>query len=127
MPTCLELSEAAYPTDDSALHPLVGQSLAPALSGTTVERSRIFWEHEGNRALREGAWKLVAKGVHGPWELYDMHEDRSELRDLCAADPKRVEEMAKRWHDIAEKTNVFPLDGREWGERRRDPLRQGNK
>jgi arylsulfatase len=109
------------------VHPLVGQSLAPALRGTTVERPRVFWEHEGNRALREGAWKLVAKSVDGPWELYDMNEDRTEQRDLADADPKRVENMAKQWQDMAEKTDVLPLDGRDWGERLRDPLRKGNR
>jgi arylsulfatase len=126
MPTCLELAGAAYPTDDPALHPLVGQSLAPALRGTMAERPRIFWEHEGNRALRDRTWKLVAKSVDGPWELYDMAEDRTEQRDLAGEDPRRVQEMSKQWHDIAEKTDVLPLDGRDWGSRLRNPRGQVN-
>ena len=69
-----------------------------------------------------GKWKIVAKGIEGDWELYDMEKDRSELKDLAEAHPERVKEMAEQWHEIAQRTDVFPLDGRGWGERIENPL-----
>ena len=43
----------------------------------------MFWEHEGNAAVRIGKWKLV-RNYPRPWELYDMDADRTELHDLAA-------------------------------------------
>ena len=55
-----------------------GVSLRPAFAGQPLERKQpIFWEHEGNKAVRDGHWKLVQKW-HGPWELYDIEADRTE-------------------------------------------------
>ena len=59
-----------------------GVSLRPAFEGQPLDRKQpIFWEHEGNKAVRDGRWKLVQKW-RGPWELYDMEADRTELHDL---------------------------------------------
>jgi len=120
MPTCLELAGASYP-DDERLHPLPGRSLVAAMNGEPLERAYLFWEHEGNRAIRQGRWKLVAKGIEGRWELYDMVADRSELHDLAPQHPKRVREMAEAWYRIALDTDVMPLDGRTWHERIANP------
>jgi len=118
MPTCLELARAAY--RDPA-HPdlpaLAGVSLVPSFSGNDNQRGCIFWEHEANRALRKASWKLVAKGIDGPWELYDMQSDRSELHDLASEHPAIVDAMSREWEQIAAATNVYPLHGRDWGSR----------
>jgi arylsulfatase A-like enzyme len=113
MPTLIELAEAGYPPDAGAddVHTLPGRSLTPAFRGQPITREQIFWEHEANRALRRGRWKLVAKGVDGPWELYDMTEDRTETHDLADRYPDRVEEMAGRWDAVARVTDVYPLFG----------------
>jgi len=122
MPTCVELAGASYRTDgDPDVHPLVGRSLVPSFEGKEISRDCIFWEHEANRALRVGKWKLVAKGIKGDWELYDMEKDRSELNNLAKVHTERVKKMAEQWNEIAEKTDVFPLDGRGWGERLKNP------
>jgi arylsulfatase A-like enzyme len=122
MPTCLELAGAEYPKD-ARFFELAGQSLCPSFRGCTIGRKAIFWEHEGNRALRQGDWKVVAKGVEGRWELYDLAQDRSELHDLAAAHPARVAQMAGEWEATARRTLVYPLDGRGWHERIRQPIR----
>lgn len=122
MPTCLDVAGASYPLDSGDIHPLVGKSLVPSFGGREIQRDCIFWEHEGNRALRIGKWKLVAKGIESDWELYDMEQDRSELNNLADSHPERVEDMAQKWHDIAQQTDVYPLDGRGWGERIKNPL-----
>jgi arylsulfatase len=95
--------------------PLQGVSFASAFvpGGTPAPRGRpIFFEHEGNRAVRDGNWKLVAKGATGPWELYDIDADRTETHDLASEQPQRVEQMAAAWQTWAEASNVLPL--RPW-------------
>ncbi|HIV08511.1 MAG TPA: arylsulfatase, partial [Candidatus Spyradenecus faecavium] len=68
----------------------------------------LLFEHEGNRALIEGDWKLVAKGPKGKWELYDLAADRNELRDLAPTHPDRVRAMAARWQSEARRTHILP-------------------
>lgn len=118
MPTCLELAQAAYRDDKGMdVHDLAGKSLVPSFSGKDNGRGGIFWEHEANRALRKGKWKLVARGIDGPWELYDMQADRSEVNNLAGKHPDRVAGMAREWETIAAATDVYPLDGSGWNDR----------
>ena len=69
----------------------------------------MFWEHEGNAAVRVGQWKLVRK-YPGPWELYDMEADRTELHDLSADHPERVQEMIGLYQAWAERCGVIPRE-----------------
>jgi arylsulfatase len=85
-----------------------GRSLVPAFSGRAIQREALFWEHEGNRALRIGDWKLVAKGAGGPWELYNMKSDRTEMHDLANAESERVRQMVATWDRWAERTHAVP-------------------
>ena len=87
MATCVDLAGAAYPPRTTAsILRSEGMSLGPPSTATPLGRERLFWEHEGNRAIRDGKWKLVAMHRR-PWELYDMDADRTELHDLAAAMP----------------------------------------
>src|SRR5262249_45144061 len=102
---------AKYPRElnGQAIHPLAGVSLRPAFKGRDLNRKApLYWEHEGNRALREGQWKVVAKGPAGPWELYDMNADRTESNDLAAKDPARIKAMISRWETWATQNEVLP-------------------
>jgi len=104
MATAIDLGRVRYPAD---MTPPEGRSLAPLFAGGVVERDALYWEHEGNKAVREGDWKLVA--VHdGPWELYDLSQDRSEQHDLSGAQPDRVRRMEAMWDAYASRTNVAP-------------------
>jgi arylsulfatase len=112
MPTFVELAGATYPQEfgGKPTVPLPGVSLVPEFEGKPLARTRpIFFEHEGNRAIRDGKWKLVAKGIHGPWELYDMRADRTEMHDLSAEQPQRVKDMAAAWHTWAQNSQVLPM------------------
>ena len=83
-----------------------GRSLAPVLRGGAREpHPFLFWEHVGNRAFREGDWKLVAEHEK-PWELYNLRNDRSELDDLAARRPEKVKEMSARWQSFADEIGV---------------------
>ncbi len=61
----------------------------PAFANRPIERDAIYWEHEGNAAIRVGDWKLVRLGRNGPWEFYNLKTDRTELHDLASAQTER--------------------------------------
>jgi arylsulfatase len=113
MATCVDVAGATYPAtvNGESIKPMEGQSLNPAFQGGKIPREALYWEHEGNRAVRVGSWKLVAKGGKGPWELYDLEKDRSELHDLAGQDPQRVERMSAMWQAYAERADVLPYQG----------------
>ncbi len=111
MATCVDVGGADYPKkiDDNDIKPLEGVSLKPAFSGKSLARKQpLFWEHEGNRAVRDGDWKLVAK-ENKPWELYDLKTDRSETHNLAAEKPELAKELEARWDTYAARANVLPL------------------
>jgi arylsulfatase A-like enzyme len=110
MATCVDVAGASYPKerDGQAIQPVEGRSLVPAFDGKPIEREAIYWEHEGNRAIRVGNWKLVAKGAAGKWELYDIDRDRAEQHDLAAQQPQRVQTMVAQWETWARRANVIP-------------------
>jgi arylsulfatase len=110
MATCLELSGAKYPAKvgDHAITPFEGKSLVPAFGNKPIERDAIFWEHEGNRAVRSGDWKLVAKSPGGRWELYNIPADRAEAKDLAAEHPERVKELREKWEAWAKRAHAVP-------------------
>jgi arylsulfatase len=75
-----------------------GKSLMPLLAKDgIVLHDSLWWLHEDNRALRIGDWKIVSAGKDSPWELYDVHADRSEDHNLAAARPEKVSELAAIW------------------------------
>jgi arylsulfatase len=117
MATCVDLAGAAYPAEFAGqkIQPLEGVSLAPLFEGKTITRTQpLCWEHEGNRAIRVGDWKLVSKHP-GDWELYDLAADRTETRNLAAQEPDRVRAMAAQWDAWAQRVGVlpWPLGGAE--------------
>lgn len=110
MATCLDAAGASYPREYNGndIQPLAGESLLPQLRGERWSRERpIFWEHEGNRAVRVGEWKVVSKHP-GAWELYNMHDDRTELHDLAERSPDRVAAMTSEYDAWAERCEVRP-------------------
>jgi arylsulfatase A-like enzyme len=109
MPTFLEVAGATYPRSVAAgpIPALVGESLMPLFREKTRQRGTIFWEHEGNKAVRDGQWKLVSRFPEG-WELYDMEADRTEMNDLSKAQPARVEAMTKMYAAWAKEVGVQP-------------------
>jgi arylsulfatase len=87
-----------------------GVSLRPAFTGTPLARTApIYFEHEGNAAIRRGEDKLVRLGGQGAWELYNLKADRTEQHNLAAAQPALVTELATLWETWARRANVLPV------------------
>ncbi len=110
MATCCDAAGAQYPKEfnGNEITPLEGKSLLPILmGGKRNDHEGIFWEHEGNRAVRRGKWKLVSKH-RGSWELYDMVVDRTEMNDLADEHPKIVEELTNMYDTWAKRCQVVP-------------------
>ncbi len=112
MATLVDIGGAKYPETYSGqrIKPLEGLTLAPVLrGGKRRDHAEICWEHEGNRALRQGKWKLVSR-YPDRWELYDIEADRTEMRNLAKQYPGRAEQMAGRWQRWADRSGVLPWD-----------------
>jgi arylsulfatase len=121
MATIVDITGARYPREfkGQAIQPMEGVSLRPAFAGGRINRARpIFWEHEGNRAIRSGRWKLVSRSPDG-WELYDMTADRAEGTDLAARHPDVVKKLEAEWDAWAQRASVDRWPGprlTNWGD-----------
>ena len=109
MATCVDVAQAKYPSEykGRAITPMEGRSLLPAFDNKPVEREAIYWEHEGNRAVRQGKWKLVSRHPGG-WELYDLEADRTELANLAEEYPEKVEQLKTMYESWAVRCGVQP-------------------
>lgn len=109
MPTFLDLAGAQYPTN-GAVKP-EGHSILPMIKGEPSDPNRLFcWEHEGNRAIRDGHWKLVALPNKTEWELFDISHDRIESHDLAAEHPDVVARLNQEYDDWATRAGVIPFN-----------------
>jgi len=115
MPTLLDISGGTYPETfkGNEIVPMEGVSLVPLFNGMKLKRKEpLFWEHEGNRAVRSGDWKLVsaydyqAKNYRD-WELYNMKSDRSELTDLKDTYPGKIKELVENYEKWSERVGVL--------------------
>jgi len=109
MATCLDVAHAEYPLEYNGhkLTPVEGKSLIPAFENKAIEREALYWEHHGNRGIRQGKWKLVAWAGKG-WELYDLQADRTELNDLAQKYPQKVEKLKAMYESWAKRCGVQP-------------------
>lgn len=112
MATCLDVAGVPYPRTyrGQDILPLEGRSLLPVLHGRQRQpHPALYWEHIGNRAVRQGKWKLVSRHPDN-WELYDLEADRTELHNLAAANPDKAREMTAMYEAWAKRCGVYPLE-----------------
>jgi arylsulfatase A-like enzyme len=114
MPTLLEMANATYPTEykGNRIQPEEGRSLIPVLEGGKRPETTYVWEHEGNRAIRQGDWKLVSR-LPGAWELYNLKSDRTETQDSSKEMPEKVTALAALYEQEAQRIGIKPFIGRQ--------------
>ena len=98
----------SYGYKGNRIQPMEGRSLVPLLDGGNRPEATYVWEHEGNRALRQGDWKLVSR-LPGAWELYNMKADRLETHDLEM--PEKLTTLAALYDSEARRTGIKPWVG----------------
>jgi arylsulfatase len=139
MPTLLEIAGTSYPKTYAGKEtlPAFGKSWGAVLAGRAesprTDLDVLAWEVFGNRALRQGNWKLrweVKPLGTGDWELFDLATDPGELKDLSAARPEKVQEMIALWDDYARTNNVIlpnrtPFESLEKSLPQRVPVQAG--
>ena len=107
-PTILALASKHAGTEFESLNPkFPGLSFAREFQEQANRASRtesrvLWWQHEANRALRDGNLKIVASGKDSPWELYDLAQDRAETENLATQRPQELERLAKTWNELTE-------------------------
>ncbi|MCP5549021.1 MAG: arylsulfatase [Akkermansiaceae bacterium] len=84
-----------------------GKSLVAVIEGGDIGSRTLYWEHEGNRAIRDGDWKLVALSGQ-PWELYQISKDPTELHNLVKEEAERASQLESKWDAWAERVGVRP-------------------
>ncbi len=104
LPTALAVSGASY----EGKMRLPGMNLIDQFQKEESAKRILFFEHQGNRAVRDGQWKLVALDDE-PWELYDLSVDRIESNNLADLHPDRVKQLSKLWDEWGARNNVTPL------------------
>jgi arylsulfatase len=116
MPTLLDVAGASYPTSvgDRPLPAMIGKSWTDVLSGTAEsprsDEDYMGWELFGNRAVRQGDWKLRWQwrpfGT-GEWELFNLADDPAERFDLATDNPDKLDAMYRLWEDYVAANNVI--------------------
>ena len=107
MPTLAELAGVAYPTSRGGkkILPVEGLSLVDTLRGRKRKgHDAVYWQLWGGRAIRQHRWKLLWGITAKKWELYNMHNDRTETEDLAGQHPTRVRQMSGQWEAWARRT-----------------------
>ncbi|MGE3155018.1 MAG: arylsulfatase [Nitrospiraceae bacterium] len=116
MPTLLDLAGAGYPKtrEGRELPALLGKSWSPVLAGKTetvrTEEDYLAWELFGNRAVRQGDWKLrwqYKPFGKGDWELFNLATDPAERKDLAAEHPDKVRALIAIWEGYVRTNNVI--------------------
>jgi arylsulfatase len=99
LPTFMEIAGAGYPDqiDGKKLKRPVGKSLLPIFKGKKRKGHEVlYWQFGKGKAIRIGDFKLVKYG-NSDWELYDMANDRTELKNLASRYPERAKKMSQMW------------------------------
>lgn len=110
-PTILHLAGGQWPTEfaGSVVPPTPGRNLADTFGNDVdIKREYLWWLHQGNRAIRVNHWKLVS-ARDGPWELYNLANDRAENENLAAEHPQKLAELEQLWFRVSRQFEELAL------------------
>jgi arylsulfatase A-like enzyme len=116
MPTLLDIAGASYPKthEGRELPRLIGKSWSPLLAGQAdavrTDQDYLAWELFGNRAVRQGEWKLrweFKPYGKGGWEMFNVEKDPAEREDVAAQNPDKVKALIALWDNYVEINNVI--------------------
>lgn len=115
LPTCLDAAGGTYPETYNGhdITPVEGKSIIPALRNESYDgHETLGFEHEGNRAYRNGNLKISSRGRFGEgrWELYDLEKDRTEMHDLSRTYPKKKKQLINDYQEFANRTGIIDWD-----------------
>ncbi|MCG3149090.1 MAG: Arylsulfatase [Verrucomicrobiae bacterium] len=123
MPTLLEVAGASYPKTVNGQEPppLIGKSWVKMLAGEEESprsgQDYMAWEIFGNRAVRQGDWKLIWQykpfGT-GDWQLFNLATDLSERHDLATQQPEKVKSLVALWDKYVQDNKVILPDRVIW-------------
>lgn len=131
MPTCCALAGTTYPNvyEGREIKPAKGLSILPILNNDTLPLRSIFMEHEGNRMVRKGKWKLVSAHLHqDKWELYDISTDRTEQHNVSDKFPQIVKQLSEEYEIWAKESDVlyFPTMWNTYNTKRKKDIKEYN-
>ncbi|MEZ6053151.1 MAG: arylsulfatase [Planctomycetaceae bacterium] len=109
LPTCADITGAEYPETHNGhdILPVEGLTLRPLFEGNTrTGHETLYWEWTGNRAIRQGNWKLCWDKTVQAWELYNLPQDRTEMHNLADENPEVVKQLSDMWFAWADETEV---------------------
>lgn len=133
VPTILEAIKIQAPDSVNGIpqKPIEGVSMAytfdKANADASSKRSTQYFEMMGLQAIYRDGWFAGTKPFKAPWdataqppkdiatgltwELYDLHSDWTQSKDLAAQHPEKLKELQSAFWQEAEKYQVLPLDG----------------
>lgn len=135
-PTLCELTGTKPPQD------VDGLSIVPELIGEKAagrrqaEHEYLYWELNGQTAIRMGKWKAIRPRGRRDWELYDLSQDVSETKNVAAEHPEvlaRLTQKAEAAHTPAEEGVFFDREPHErdrrakWGDLKPPRRRRGRR
>ena len=108
MPTALELAGAKQGN-------LPGKSISYLWRSDRQPDRTYCWEHEGNKAIRKGKWKLVRDYSDLSWELYDMQADPTEMKDLASVESALAQALLSEYLAWEKQVGVKEFQGKRYG------------
>ena len=132
VPTLLDATQIKPPevVDGISQAPIEGTSLAYTFdkknADAPTKHTVQYFEMFGDHSIYKDGWMLSTKVIRPPWdafgpanpdplnnvtwELYNLDKDYSQVDDLAAKYPEKVEELKKVFLEQAKKYHVLPLD-----------------
>jgi arylsulfatase len=120
LPTLMELTGVTASGERQGVPtaPLAGASFAASLRDADAASTHPeqYYEMVGHRGMYRDGWEIVTRHTamtpfsDDEWELYDLHDDPTEIHDLARDHPDKVAELAEAWERAAWENQVYPLD-----------------